>query len=304
MFLGDVRSAFAANLVAMSLVADAVHMRGAKTVQLTIEPSGVLTLDDDGDPLEGDWHLWTTIGTRRKSELKWATAPRAVDLAIVAAASESLIAQTSIGPLCFENGMPVQFKTAASSESVRIRCRLSSDVFQDHVHVEPLTLMGWARDYAATVPGVRLLISGAEQHRTFCYPRGLADLIIEEDASRTPSHADPVHIFKQDGGRRLDVALRFCWTGPRSMISFVNHERTVDHGVHVDGVVCALKEALGDRFETSSFTGLVALLHPEPGWAGSVKEQLVNDDVERFTYESMRSHFDLIRARATPNETG
>lgn len=284
MYVGSLPTGEAAVHCAKSLMTDALGIRGASRVRLCIGPEGLLRLWDDGAPIsrEAFAPLGDEGGSLIVSAEKW--------LSVLAALSSTFAAQTQEGWLAFSAGRPEGAQpTEPDAEAPRIRMQLDPEVLGP-MRPDAYTLYSWARDYAATSPGITLQIEPADtEGRTFFYPRGLTDLVAELDYERTRASAEILSFSGSDGPCAAAVALRFCHTGERRLVSFVNHERTGEHGDHVDGFLEALRTIVGDRSQ-APLTACIAVTEPEPRWHGSPRQRLLSPTARQLVRQLVEAH--------------
>lgn len=296
MYAGTIWDGFAANFCAKSLITNAVQFRHASTAHLQIERDGTFHLIDDGEPLPSDIHSWTTLCRTEAALANWRTAPAGIDLSVIAALSESFIVRTSEKVLTFRSGIPEQGSDLTGLlGQQRIRTRLDPGVFSNCYRPCTFTLFSWARDYAATSPGTTIRVESTEVGaRSFAYPMGISGLLEELDAHRTRAHAEVISFDAVDDCRTLSLALRFCHTGSKEYVSFVNHERTGSNGAHIDGARDGIRKALGKSNSHLPFTVCISVTDPKPQWASSTKECLLGREVQEFASKSVLQNRDSI----------
>lgn len=139
---------------------------------------------------------------------------------------------------------PAESPPIASEKGLRIRLVPDATLFETTVF-DAEKLSRRCRELAVFAPGVRALFT---DHRTgestrLHYAGGLTERLLELTADVPRRHPEPLAFEVEWEGIRVRCALQWC-EAEGDVWSYANTMRTHGDGVHVDGVLLALREAL------------------------------------------------------------
>jgi DNA gyrase subunit B len=178
-----------------------------------------------------------------------------------------------------------------------------------------------AQELAYLIGGLRVSVHdrriGQIREDSFHYPDGLkawvADQVGTEDCVGPLIHAQRQFDITKQSGKiiklRIDMAFQFSTGSTSHVASYLNSVETPLGGTHLEAFKQSLVKALndsGDRFQEytqrtaltsteveTGLTAIIAVLHPDPIFAGSTRVQLLNEDVgepiERLVREALES---------------
>ncbi|HZI15037.1 MAG TPA: DNA gyrase subunit B [Myxococcus sp.] len=207
---------------------------------------------------------------------------------------------------------PAEPLPAGVSRAMRVGFVPDADVFTGGFAYDEARLLARCRELAALAPGLRARFTGQRtgQDIVLHYPGGVAWWLAELTAGRRRLHPEPLAFDVPWEELRLRCALQWC-KGAGEVLSFANTVRTRRHGVHVDGVLMALRAALaevsGQRASVFTLdalgrglTAIIALDGPEErmSFAGPTKELLaieglkdaVRAQLQPLLVEALRGH--------------
>jgi DNA gyrase subunit B len=207
---------------------------------------------------------------------------------------------------------PAEPLPAGVPEAMRVGFVPDADIFSGGGAYDEARLLERCRELAVLAPGVQARFIGHRpgQQAALHYPGGVAQWLGELTAGRRRLHPEPLAFDVSWEGLRLRCALQWC-KGGGEVLSFANTVRTRRHGVHVDGVLQALRAAIvqlsGQRARAFSWptlerglAAIIALDGPEErmSFAGPTKELLaieglreaVRERLQPLLVEALREH--------------
>ncbi len=284
MYFGNVGTSAAPTYAARSLAAQAVLARGADWVRIELGENDAITLEDNGRPL-----LLTDFEEPKRPLPR--CQPRLVDLFMITSAAQQLHATARGLYVQAHSGELKGAREAREQERNHITLHLDPGLFNGVTAVEPFSLRGWLRDFAALHPGVAITVAHHQLgESTYLYPSGLAQRIAEETAGRTLPPIEPVQFAAYSPQWELDLAFISLYGDAIQCLSFLNQERTLAGGAHVDGAIRALRQILAEGDCQHGFYLAIAIRTPNPEWAGCIREKTLGSDLEGYVYQQLWYH--------------
>jgi DNA gyrase subunit B len=251
-----------------------------------------------------------------------------VGLAVVSALSSQLEVKVwrdgKIYSQCFERGFAVSELVIVPSENDRTGTSITflpdSEIFKDSIAFDFDTLANRFRELAYLHAGMRISFSDYRLEASsnkpkiehYYYEGGLRDYIADLNRDKQPLNEEVIYIRAEKDRIRVEVALQWCIDAEQDCLGFANTTLTVDGGAHLDGLKIAITRAvneiyrqrnklrsddanLGGESIREGLTAIVAVLLPNPEWAGPIRTKLANSEargiVDSIVSEKLSEYF-------------
>ncbi len=226
---------------------------------------------------------------------------------------------------CFERGFAVSELAIVPSENDRTGTSITflpdSEIFKDSIAFDFDTLANRFRELAYLHAAMRISFSDYRLEASsnepkiehYYYEGGLRDYIADLNRYKQPLNEEVIYIRAEKDRIRVEVALQWCVDAEHDcLLGFANTTRTIDGGAHLDGFKIAVTRAvneiarqhhklrsddanLGGESIREGLTAIVAVLLPNPEWAGPIRTKLANSEargiVDSIVSEALTEHF-------------
>ena len=288
----------------------------AKTVTVTINNDGSVTVEDDGRGIPVEEHpdlgmstlqgVMTVLkfgGKFKKGAYQTSGGLHGVGVTVVNFLSEWCEVEVARGGELYqqeyERGVakaPVHRVASTTKRGTTTAFRPDPTIF-GNAKFNAATLQKRLQELAFLNQGVKIVFRDARDgsEETYQYDRGLLDFIAHLNRATEPAHADIVHVAGEFDGIGLEVALQYTADYTENVHSYVNNICTIEGGTHLSGFRAALTRTLnnygkkqslfkdltptGDDFR-EGLTAIISLRVPEPQFEGQTKTKLGNGEIE------------------------
>ena len=192
-----------------------------------------------------------------------------------------------------------------------------SEIFTQTIQFDFETLANRCRELAFLNAGIQINLTDARLEilatntpifQTYCYAGGLSSYVDYLNTHKQPLHQEIIHFQGEKAQVRVEVSFQWCRdTGESNILSFANMFRTVQGGTHVKGLKQAITRSLNifarqnhqlqldDENLLQGLTAIVAVMLPNPEFAGCVKHKLANPEIEEIVdsivFDKMTEYF-------------
>ena len=288
----------------------------AKTVTVTINNDGSVTVEDDGRGIPVETHpglgfstlqgVMTVLkfgGKFEKGAYQTSGGLHGVGVTVVNFLSEwaevEVFRDGHVFQQEYERGVAtgdVRKLGATSKRGTRTTFKADPQIFPVTKFVYS-TLHRRLQELAFLNRGVKIIFKDERSGdgETFYYERGLLDFIRYLNRASEPVHPEIIYATGEQDGVTVEVALQYSSEYTENVHSYVNNINTIEGGTHVSGFRAALTRCLnaygrkenlfkdlvptGDDFR-EGLTAVIALRHPHPQFEGQTKTKLGNGDVD------------------------
>ncbi|MBK7077052.1 MAG: hypothetical protein IPH44_32655 [Myxococcales bacterium] len=286
--------------LAMEVIGNAFdqHLLGrCDRIEVAVEPDGTITVSDEGGGLpvdggEGRPPLAELLTIHRDLPTADGHRPHVhltlvgVGLVVVNALCAELEVETVHAGVRargrWRRGRPdgaIEATPTTAPSGTRLRFTPDPEIFGDH-RIDLRALLDQIDALVALRPGLVIDVRLASRRHE---PEGLAARVrrVLRDPSATVASARR-DVVTPDGPLTVDVAL--AWEPYRAdpvIESFVNYQRSGDHGTHVDGLYDGIRRVFrGKRAaHASGLVAAVAVVLADVHWGNPTKERLVTPSV-------------------------
>lgn len=137
----------------------------------------------------------------------------------------------------------------------------------------------------------------ADKEQTFYYEGGIRSFVSLLNRNKSVLHNDPIYIFSEKEGIRLEIALQYNDGYTENVYTFANNINTIEGGTHLIGFKSALTRTL-NAYATANnllkniesnptgddaregLTAVISVHIPEPQFEGQTKTKLGNSEVK------------------------
>ncbi|MSQ41716.1 MAG: DNA topoisomerase (ATP-hydrolyzing) subunit B [Dehalococcoidia bacterium] len=244
-------------------------------IDITIEPSGHVTVTDNGRGIPVDRHaktglsavetVLTTLHAGGKfgegGGYKVSGGLHGVGASVVNALSEDLLVEVDLGGVKYRQrytrGQPVTKLQPVRGEKPQhsgttIRFLPDSQVFES-LGYDFDTLAGRFREMAYLTRRVtihfrdqRPAADGLPHEMTYYFDSGIEAFVRHINRGKGPLHPQPIYVLEDKDDTLVEVALQYNASFAESTYSFANCIKTIDGGSHLTGFRSALTRALND----------------------------------------------------------
>lgn len=288
-----------------------------KNIQVSINGDGSVTVADDGRGIPVDVHpkfgvpaaelVMSRMHAGAKFERKLYRVSgglHGVGLSVVTGLSEWLEARIKRDGkewrIRFSRGEKTEdLKEIGPAEGTGtvITFKPDSQIFET-IAFDFETLATRLRELAFLNKGLRIVVTDPAHGKgeIFQFQGGIAEYVMWINRAKTPLHAPPIYLAKEQNGTQLEAALQWHDGYAESIFTFVNNINTVEGGTHLIGFKSALARALNNYAKQNKYLksgegldgedvreGLTAILSikiPEPQFEGQTKMKLGNSEVK------------------------
>ena len=182
----------------------------------------------------------------------------------------------------------------------------------DEIEFKYETLEHRLRELSFLNKGVKIVFEdkreGSERKKEFHYEGGLVEFVKYLNKTKTPIHADIVHIDKKIGDSIVEIAMQYTDGYTENIYSFANNIDTHEGGTHLAGFKSALTKTVNEYAKRNKLikenegnltgedireglTAVISVKLPEPQFEGQTKTKLGNTymrgNVDSVTVEEL-----------------
>lgn len=203
----------------------------------------------------------------------------------------------------YEKGKPVEDTKIigeATHTGTKTRFLADNTIFTETTDYEFDTLSERLKEICYLNKGLTIEISDERKEETrtelYSFDGGVADFINHIEKDEVQIIEKPVHMFADEDGVFVEIALTYDDSQRESIFSFVNNINTHEGGTHVAGFKTALTRTVNECAKAMDFLkekdenflgtdireGLVAIINtrvPEPQFEGQTKTKLGNSEI-------------------------
>ena len=192
-----------------------------------------------------------------------------------------------------------------------------SEIFTQTIQFDFETLANRCRELAFLNAGIqinltdyrlKILSIDSPKFESYCYAGGLSSYVDYLNTHKQPLHQEIIHFQGKKSQVLVEISFQWCRdTGESNILSFANMFRTVQGGTHVKGLKQAITRSLNifarqhhqvqldDENLLQGLTAIVAVMLPNPEFAGCVKHKLANPEIEEIVdsivFDKMTEYF-------------
>ncbi len=246
-----------------------------KTITVSINPDGSVSVTDDGRGIPTDVHsrtgksavetVLTVLGAGGKfggGGYKVSGGLHGVGVSVVNALSEWLEVTVwrdkKIHTQRFEQGVPIGILEAKPEAGDRTGTSVTFmpdiTVFTTGISFDYATLAGRLRELAFLNGGVRITftdnrpesaVDGEPHVETYFYEGGIREYIAYMNRDKQPLHDEIVYVQGERNNVQVEVALQWCADAYNdNLFGFANNIRTIDGGTHLEGLKTVLTRTM------------------------------------------------------------
>jgi DNA gyrase subunit B len=290
----------------------------ATRIDVTIDPDGTVTVQDDGrgvpvgrhstgkDALEVVHTVLHAGGKFGGGGYKVSGGLHGVGVSVVNALSEWLRVETAreghIWAQEYVRGKPtttvLKIGPQGRRRGTRTIFRADREVF-DSTDYSFETITQRLRESAYLNKGlwIRLADGRTDRERSFYFEGGLVSFVRHLNRNKEVLHARPISVERREGGTSIEVALQYNDSFTENVFAFANNINTVDGGTHLTGFRAALTSSLNDWARKAGMlkdtdsnlsgddvreglTAVVSVKLVDPQFEGQTKAKLGNAEVK------------------------
>ncbi|MFH0914165.1 MAG: DNA topoisomerase (ATP-hydrolyzing) subunit B [Chloroflexota bacterium] len=287
-------------------------------IQVTLEPDGVVQVEDNGRGIPVEVHPATgksaleTVMTVLHAGAKFGGKTyvvsgglHGVGASVVNALSSSFRVKVRRDGKEYQQeyrqGIPqgdVQVVGEAADTGTTVTFLADKDIFTE-MGYDTATIRQRLREMAYLNKGLEITLAdrGEDTASTFYFEGGIASFVHHLNHSRTALHSKPIYINRMVNSTIVEVALQYNDGFAESVFSFANCINTMDGGTHLTGFRSALTRVLNDYAHRNKFlkedepnlvgddvreglTGVVSVKLHEPQFEGQTKGKLGNIEIK------------------------
>jgi DNA gyrase subunit B len=290
----------------------------AQTIQVTIEPDGLIEVSDDGrgipvgkhrtgrDALEVVHTVLHAGGKFGGGGYKVSGGLHGVGISVVNALSEWLSVESardgSIWGQQYERGKPKgpvkKLGPQGDRRGTKTRFRADPEMFESIEYSFDL-ISQYLRESAYLTKGVWITFidQRVDRERSFYFEGGLQSFVRHLNRNKEALHSQPIYVERREGGTLVEVAIQYNDTYTENVLAFANNINTVDGGTHVTGFRAALTSSLNDWARKAGvlkasdgnlsgddvregLTAVISVKLTDPQFEGQTKAKLGNAEVK------------------------
>ncbi len=275
--------------------------------------------------------IFTTLhlGKSRDCDYRIGGSLHGVGIAVVSALSSQLEVNVwrdgKIYTQFFEKGFAVSELAVLPHRTDRTGTTIAflpdPEMFQQTIEFDFDILAHRFRELAGVNAGIRMSLAdyriqsleiNEPKLESYYYEGGLRDYLAYLNREKQPIHEDVIYAKTEKDRIRVEVALQWCDADVDNVIGFANTVQTMEGGQHCDGLKMAVTRTvnkiarqqnrlrsddanLGGESIREGLTAIVAVLLPNPEWAGPIKAKLANSEargiVDSIVSEMLSEYF-------------
>jgi DNA gyrase subunit B len=217
----------------------------------------------------------------------------------------------------YEQGLPtapIQKKGKTTRSGTKVSFKADPNIFSV-TEMNFDTLSQRLRELSFLNSGVQIRIEDerSEKVHEFCYEGGIVSFVVDLNKNKTPVHPQPIFIFDERDGERVEIALQWNEGYSDNIYTFTNTIKNTDGGTHLAGFKAALTRTVNKYAEENNLLtklkislegddvreGLAAVVSikiRDPKFSSQTKDKLVSSHVkvwvEQVVSEKLAEHFE------------
>jgi DNA gyrase subunit B len=217
----------------------------------------------------------------------------------------------------YEHGLPtapIQKKGKTTRSGTKVSFKADPAIFSV-TEMNFDTLSQRLRELSFLNSGVQIGIEDERSEKTheFCYEGGIVSFVEDLNKNKTPVHPQPIFIFDERDGERVEIALQWNEGYSDNIYTFTNTIKNLDGGTHLAGFKAALTRTVNKYAEENNLLtklkislegddvreGLAAVVSikiRDPKFSSQTKDKLVSSHVkvwvEQVVSEKLAEHFE------------
>jgi DNA gyrase subunit B len=289
----------------------------ATTIRVTIDATGMVTVEDDGrgvpvgrhstgkDAMEVVHTVLHAGGKFGGGGYKVSGGLHGVGVSVVNALSEWLRVESArdgfVWAQEYTRGKPSGPVRKVGPQGTRrgtlTQFRADPEMFET-IDFSFDTIAQRLRESAYLTKGVWITFidERADRERSFYFEGGLISFVRHLNRNKEPLHPRPIYVERREGSTLIEAALQYNDSYAETLLAFANNINTVDGGTHVTGFRRALTRCLNDWARRASLlkdadanlsgddvreglTAVVSVKLTEPQFEGQTKAKLGNAEI-------------------------
>jgi DNA gyrase subunit B len=289
----------------------------ATTIRVTIDATGMVTVEDDGrgvpvgrhstgkDAMEVVHTVLHAGGKFGGGGYKVSGGLHGVGVSVVNALSEWLRVESArdgfVWAQEYARGKPSGPVRKVGPQGTRrgtlTQFRADPEMFET-IDFSFDTIAQRLRESAYLTKGVWITFidERADRERSFYFEGGLISFVRHLNRNKEPLHPRPIYVERREGSTLIEAALQYNDSYAETLLAFANNINTVDGGTHVTGFRRALTRCLNDWARRASLlkdadanlsgddvreglTAVVSVKLTEPQFEGQTKAKLGNAEI-------------------------
>ena len=290
-----------------------------KSINVTMEPGNIVTVEDDGRGIPVETHEKTGISAAETvytklhaggkfggdSGYKVSGGLHGVGASVVNALSEWLEVLISrdgnLYKMAFERGnTTVKLEKIGTSEKTGTKVRfLADDKIFETLDYEYEVIEQRLREMAFLTKGLKITLedkrSETPRKSEFCFEGGLVSFVEYLNKNKEKLHPKPIYM-ERSGESPIEIAIQYTTAYSENIYSFVNNINTIEGGTHLEGFKRSLTKVFNDYAKNKGIlkdkdsnllgediregiTAIISVKVKEPQFEGQTKTKLGNSEV-------------------------